>query len=434
MKALFLFTRAHLRNAGTVAAFAFAFIVVFAMASLIVRLAGVAVFAEYALYLTFGVAIRIMWYGIIGTVFARGLSIAITKGLAAQHLLYFGICLFVPFAVLATVALIPFAFNAQIGFGEIILSPFGLLAGLMLGATISAAGAVVELANVMRRRGQAIFAMLAPSIAQLMALAILKGIGLLTAPNLAALAAIIGFLALVGQYMLLRGEHGAVNALPASEEMALLKRFLVGHSKTMLFWVPPSLMMRALDKWYAADLLSVESFAALAVLVLLTQGTMHAGFSILSRVVLPRVYDLAGDGQSPEGLRAAHRITAKAGYLILIVGGIWAALLAQWGSWLLRLLFNDEIASHHVALIPFAIGATLMAYAGFQITHGHIGQNIKPFTKQRYGEAIAYAVGLVLFVPSYGVMGVGFSIIISSFVSITLSFGARSVILNSMAR
>ncbi|MDV7200673.1 hypothetical protein I3V23_12905 [Rhodobacterales bacterium HKCCA1288] len=421
--------RAQWRNLGTIAAFAFAFIAVFAMASLIVRLAGVAVYAEYALYLTFGVAIRIIWHGIIGTVFARGFSIATAQGLGAHHLAYFGIGLFAPFAGLATIALTPVLLDAQIGFGEITLSPFGLFAGLMLGATISAAGAVVELANVMGRRRQAICAMLSPSVAQLMALASLKEIGLLTAPNLAALAAGLGFISLVAQFIFLRRAQGVAEAKP--EGAGRLKSFLTEHSKTMLFWVPPSLMMRALDKWYAADHLSVEGFAAMAVLILMTQGAMQAGMSILSRVVLPKVYDLAADGQSPNRLRAAHQITRRFGYLILVAGGIWAVILAQWGSWLLARLFTDEIANHHLALIPFAIGATLMTYAGFQITHGHIAQNIKPFTKQRYGEAIAYAVGLVLFVPVYGVIGVGFAMGISGIISCILSFCARLEIFNS---
>ncbi len=400
-------------------AFLFAFAAVFLLSRFIVRLAGVEVYAEYALYLTFGFAIRIVWFGILGPVFARFYSVARAGGAETTLIKDFGIGLATPFLVLLFLCGGFALFFGQIEIGDITLTSAGFLAGCMIGANIAAAGAVVELGNVMGRRWQAISAMIYPALVQLLAICVLNQWAIVDAENMALLSAAVCSIILLLQFYSLKATSSRNSAV--GPKYVPIQKGMLKHSSTMLLWVPPSLLMRSTDKWYSATLLSSKDFAAFAIIMLLTQGAMSAGTSLLSRVALPTIYDLAEDASDPKGREKAHKLTNQFGYLIVLAGGVMTGLYLLVGDYVLTMVANVQLAEYKTELVVFSIGATLQSFALFQITHGHIAKSITPFTHYRYSEGAAYFVTLFVLLPRIGLIGASYAFIFSGIVAVALS-------------
>lgn len=416
----------------TFIAFGFAFCAAFALSRALIRVAGVDIYAEYALYLTIGFALRIVWFGILGPVCSRGYSIARENGSLRLLMYYFGVGLILPFVLLCLLAIGAVVFHGSIQLGYMELTPIGLVAGGLIGANIAAAGAVVEVANAAGRRWQAIFAMIYPAGAQLLALLILLAVedemsGGVTAVSIAVLASVISGPILALQYIMLRRGISQPSDLQINTDGASeLGHFLYRHSMTMAFWIPPSLLLRAADKWFAATLLSASDFAAFTLITLLTQGAMAAGMTILSRVALPRIYNLVGNYSDTSLVKQAHRLTDQIGYLVLLAGALMTGTFALWGDLVLLFVADETFAQYHFILVCFAAGATLQSYSLFQITHGHIAKNIKPFTPYKYGEGVIYFAAIAMFLPAFGLVGAAAAFVASGVIGACLAIWGRS--------
>jgi len=406
-----------LRHAGIMVAFALSFLTSFLIVKLVVSLTDFEVYARFALLVSFGYGLRVVWFGIVGVTFARGYSIAVETANVGIFSRRLSEALWSPFALLALAAVAILTTDVSLSFGAIALAPVDIVAGLALGASIAAAGALVEVSNAMGRRGLALVAMVYPSLAQLGAVLVLRETGGPTAAGIGALAAVFALVCQVSVWWALLGSPQFVRE-PADRRGDRLMTFLWRHGCTMLVWIPSGLAMRAADKWIAAGRLDLSDFAAFSVILLLTQGAMAAGASILSRSVLPRIYALAGAREDGVAVAHAHRLVRWTGAGILAGGAVLIAATALFGGDILSLVANDEMAAYRAPLWIAAVGATFTAFAQSQIIHGHIRQRPEVYTLYRYAEAASYMAALVILTPIWGVMGAAFATVVAGAVAV----------------
>lgn len=398
---------APFRRFALIAAYAAAFLASFALAKAVVALAGVEIYAKFALFLSFGVVLRIVWFGIVGTIFARGFTIARQEDSLSAFRNLLALALWAPVPVLALGGLGLAASGLRLSLGEIALSGADLMAGALLGASIGAAGALVEIANAMRMRALAITSMLYPPLIQIGAVWLLQAWGALDATWVAASAAAGCLLVQAVQWRALRRRIETARSSPAraSRTPREIRSFLASSGLAMAMWIPPGLATRAADRWIVAAALPARDFAAFSIIMLLTQGAMSAAGSILGRVMLPQIYDTAGDGTDPTALDRAHRLIGLLSAFLLLSGIALVIFIALFGGWVLAYLGPDTFAAYHRELLLAGLAATLQSLGLAQLIHGHVRKTPAPYTRFRYAEAIAYLALIVVLLPRYGLTG-----------------------------
>lgn len=409
---------------ATMSAFAASFVAAFAITKLVVTLTDLAVYSKFALVLAAGYGARALWYGIVGTSFARGYAIANETGTVPAYMKYLSRALWIPFAGLAMILPVVIGIDRSFALGGLTVTAHEALAGAFLGLSIAAAGALVEVANAMSRKHIAVLSMLYPSVCQLVAVVVATTFDVATATSIAVVAAAGSGLCQWGLWRRLRLMTDRDGSRPAGD----LHGFLGAHIRTMATWSPAAIMTRGADRFLVAAFLSVTEFAAFSVILLLTQGAAAAGTTVISRTWLPTIYDLAGTAERGPRQRRAHLIVRRVSYLVGACGGALVVICWWWGPALLSAVATSELSRFAPALWVAAVGATLQSLAVVQVSHGHIARVPQSYTFSRYAEAVAYLIALFILVPRYAVDGAAAALVAAGAIGCAASFVAnRSV-------
>ena len=385
--------------------------------------------ADYALYVVaFGAALvaRILVYNTAQSVFLRYFGLSEFRVATLVQLRRFMLMfLFAP----AGVALI-----AATGFCTGLLASVSqefviLLYGFLLGCGLGGIGVISEIDNAHYSRPIGGAMILAVPVVQTLLVPVAASFGI----------GIVGYLMGASLSLLICASFYATNflgrALSATElsgswsEKLPLPVGFIAFIRQLSYWVVPTLLLKAADRFVVANFFTVLELAAFGVCLMLTERIYAASATVFSRVYNRKIYANLGS----EDRSSNHRAVDGLVIVQLLIAAVLTVFYAFFGEFVLLSVASREIANQSTLLTSLALTMGVMAAMHVQVLHGHIEGRPNPFLIVRILTGATYLSILLVLGPEKRVDGLIMATVASAVVAVLTSMVATRCVRASPA-
>jgi len=239
-----------------------------------------------------------------------------------------------------------------------------------------------------------------------------------------ATAAILGYCAgtliiNISQWIFLTrsGVYSAPHGITATPEGGLksLQKDFLSFGTPFVYFSLFSILASYGDRWLVQGFCGLKEVGTYAVLCQIANAPVNIIMGIAGQLVLPIIYDKAGGSLHAADISRCNKFLSYAfGLTVLAMGLTFTAAIAC-GRYVVTMLSNEEVGGH---MLPFLVimAAGILFNLGQLLTARGMFQN-RPgvYIAPKGIQALSIIVFGCILVKGYGILGMGFSLALSSF-------------------
>jgi len=206
---------------------------------------------------------------------------------------------------------------------------------------------------------------------------------------------------------------GGITATPKGELKSLQKDFL-SFGTPFVYFSLFSILASYGDRWLVQGFCGLKEVGTYAVLCQIANAPVNIIVSIASQLMLPIIYEAGGSLHAPDISRCNRFLSYAFGLTVLAMGLTFAAALAC-GRYVVTMLSNEEIGGHMLPFLVIMAAGILFNLGQLLTTRGMFQNRPDVYIAPKGIQALSIILFGCILVKGYGILGMGFSLALSSF-------------------